>query len=489
MNKMISVALATSAVLVGCGGSSGGSGPTPPPVYHWQMAQVVQKEAADVASGCIVYGEVAGSDSKVWTAERAITPFNILFHDADGTVIKTITDTELAPSLRARIDTAEIPDGGFVSLEEYTEGVGNQQVYMFSVQKEMLSSMTVNLRNGTRSEGCLTGSRFDNTFAINDNAVVDVRDEQRSAYFQTSYTPDANFVGGRDGSTDIPVKSPIPPRHDVLVTAFQNFDGERASQLEGYGFATSAHVFDKDLTPKEPLQLEYFGDQVFWEVDASLELDAGSAVLVQRKNKNYLWQYLYPGEPLTQFDDVEISFWAALFSGIDAVSNWQFESFVALDGEDISVELPRGMDSIDQAGVSQSCATANYCIDHGASFSPADFAVQRSYLASTNAVNNQLFVQTIVGTPVASQVIPSPSVVDFAPGESLGFEISLLQGDAESETASRDEVQFLLSQSFDMELVDSNYAYANGMISTPDEQQNLLNAMMKQGALTVIQKQ
>jgi hypothetical protein len=92
MNKSIFAYMLIPALLTGCGGGGGGSSSitTKTPVtYQWQIVQLKSVAESELGSSCIIYADSEETDGNVVSAVVATDDYNILYHNADGSIAKS----------------------------------------------------------------------------------------------------------------------------------------------------------------------------------------------------------------------------------------------------------------------------------------------------------------------------------------------------------------------------------------------------------------
>ncbi|MCL1048805.1 hypothetical protein L2755_04060 [Shewanella abyssi] len=492
MKKQLSLAIAMALGLSACGSSDSASTPPPAPKYDWQIINLNVANQADVAKGCIIYDDALAEPEKVITASVAIYGYNILFHNRDGSVIAkhTIKATEVPSSGIVTIDSANVPDGGFVSLEEVDGGIGgNADVYMFSVQKELLSDLVLNVRQPQNGASCYKGEQNVSVEVVK-SAAVSVLQEKNIGYYQSSYGLD---VDGHSISSHIPVKSELPAKKQVLVTAYENDTEGNATIMSYYGLIQSGYIYDSNSDGSivaRPLTNENLINQA-WTTANNLSIDRNSAVYMVNSENTYLWQSIFNSNQEFALVDGSSNMqqWSAYFTGTDNDYDWRYHTFIALDGSNSVVEnaLP-AMYDFDDISIDTNCGSetsADFCIDTS-SFSSNDFDLQRTQVRSTTTVGGRNFYQSIYAVPNAQQVLMNSSAVTMAPESANRIEIGLTASDNLPQA-----LRYMMAESVNIQTAakDSplvpNYSDTNGSILTIAEKSAAHQAILSTNSTMV----
>ena len=463
MNKPILATLAISIGLVGCGGSSSSTSSettVAPTTFDWQVVQLISEDEGILGNNCIIYADSESYDGEVITALQAETDFNILYHNADGTIASTFHANDFSNGL-VTITEDDVPEDGFVSLEEVDGGIGETvDVFMLSIHKSLLSDLVVNVRQD-QSGSCYQGSDYrveeEETSAI--SPVVNVSDLSTSgaSYYQTSY--DLNSVDGQINSSEIPaVISSLPAEHELLITVFDSFESDQTTELSHYAFVDNDYIYDSDDDSAVTtifLGLSSEVDEYDWAIGDTLTLEQ-SDIYAVHEGVTYLWQNLYTN--VLNFDiatdDENISHWASYFTGTETDYNWEFESYIAL-GSNISVELP-ALTSLSDATIEDSVIDDIVSFNlNTSSFDADDFTLQRTQfrtVATISSVDNS-FYQTIYAPANSNQVLMNSSelVYDDTSDERVTLslqrvEVNLVISDADSS----DAVPYLMAANMDI---------------------------------------
>lgn len=435
MKKQLSLAIAMALGLSACGSSDSSNTPPPAPKYDWQIINLHVANQSDVAKGCIIYDNAIAEPEKVITASIAIYGYNILFHNRDGSVISkyTIKAAEVPSSGIVTIDSANVPDGGFVSLEEVDGGIGgNADVYMFSVQKELLSDLVLNVRQPQAGAGCYKGEQSLPVDVVK-SAAVSVLQEKNISYYQSSYGLD---VDGHSISSHIPVKSELPAKKRVLVTAYENDTEGKATVMSYYGLIQAGYIYDSNNAGSivaRPLTDENLINQP-WTSANNLSVKRESAVYMVNSENTYLWQPIFDTNQEFALVDgsSDMQQWSAYFTGTETDYDWLYHSFIKLDGSNSVVvnSLP-AMYDFDDMSIDANCSSetsADFCIDTS-SYSSNDFDLQRTQIRSTTTVGGRNFYQSIYAVPNAQQVLMNSSIVTMAPDTANRVEVGLTASD------------------------------------------------------------
>jgi hypothetical protein len=374
-------------LLSGCGGGGGASAPrvATPVTYQWQMVQLdsMEKNSA-LANGCIIYADSA-AENNVISAIVATHNYNILYHNADGSIATKISSDNISNGLLT-ITADEVPDDGYVSLEEVDGSISaSSEVYMFSVAKSLLTDLVVNVRQSQNSgNSCYKGSDYRDTTMMSDSAAlfVDI-DLGNSGYYQTSY--DASSVSGGISMFNIPVLSPQTPEHDTLVTAFAGYDSGtgQKTDLQYYAFADSRDVYDRSsgLSSYPQVELAPANYDLNWSYNDSNVTLTESSVYALHDDLIYFWQPLYEGKNITIADTSEVSNWSGYFLGSESDYSWTFEAFIAFDSDTSSDVIPTlpALSDVSGAALARNCDVegniAEYCVDSGSSYNSEDFTL------------------------------------------------------------------------------------------------------------------
>ncbi|MGY5452415.1 hypothetical protein ACVFI8_15960 [Agarivorans sp. MS3-6] len=488
MNKAISTTFLATLLLSGCGGGGDSSAPSAPK-YKWQIIQLQTQKESEMKSGCIIYGTSETDDSRVMTASVANTGYNILFHNADGTIIDehTIPAADVPSTGIVTINSALVPDEGYVSLEELDRDfTGQPDVYMLSVEKSLLSDSVFSVRSAQTGSDCYKGKDYRTTVDTSDTAALSALQLSGVSYYKTSYS--AELVAGSEISAHVPVRSPLPATKNTLVTAFYASENQQHTDLAYYGFIEPQYIYDTEDSG-DIISVELTSEDLlpmYWQAASNLSLDDGSAILAIHNNNSYHWQTLY--EQVDEFSIFSnsrlVSHWVGLFSGSTLDSQWQFDSFVAIDSDSsaVSLELP-DLASIDSVNLSSNCSSeysaASYCLDNGNSFSSEHFALQRSQLRLLSHADSRVFYQTIYAQPKAAQVVLQSSASELQVSSVDRLELALLNGELSADKRDYFMASYMDSQTIAESNIVNEFSDANGLVVTPEELDNLYLNMLK----------
>ncbi|MDO6684519.1 MULTISPECIES: hypothetical protein [unclassified Agarivorans] len=496
MKKAILPSLVATFLLSGCGGSDSSSPGPSTPRYNWQIIQLQTLKESDVKSGCVIYGTSETDNSRVITASIANTGYNVLFHNADGSIIEehTIQAADVPSNGIVNFDSGWVPDEGYVSLEEVDRNLsGEPDVYMYSVQKQYLGNKVLNVRSSQTGSNCYAGKDYRSVTDISDTAALSVLQESGVSYYQTSYS--ADLVSGHDLSAHIPVRSPLPAVKDTLVTAFYSSQNGQHTDLAYFGFLEPSYVYDTDenndivAASLSNADLE----PMYWQVASNLAVDDGSSVLAIHNNNSYQWQTLY--KDVDQFTIApnydQVSHWVGLFSGTTNDSNWQFNSVMAINADNAALDLELAeLNSIDNLDLIENCSVelshANHCIDNANSFNSSDFALQRSQVRLRSHNNSRTFYQSIYAAPKAQQALMQSSALELATSQIDSIEIALIDSELSADQQDYFMANFIDSRSIAETGTVTQYSDANGLILNPTEYEDLYLEMLKDSA-TIVQ--
>ncbi len=472
--KILPLVAIISGVMVGCGGSDDGGNSVSTPKYTWQMVNLYTTAQSNVDTGCVIYDEQEGDTGKVITAKVADQGFKVLFHNPDGSVVAESTIDEIPSTGKVTIDSALVPEEGYVSVEEISGRLsGSFEVYMFSVQKDFLSDMVVNVRTPqSSSNACYKGEQ--NYSEISENAVVSVRQtSEDTSYYQSSYVDMA--VDGRRIASDIPVVAPLQATNKVLITAFDTYESGEYSDLKHFVFADASSVYDV-TNPPSSLVNNTLLDVDYSDVNLSVTgitlNDEGGSVNLGFSKELYLWQPIYPSTTTLSFTSSNIvtNGWTAQLSGIVDSGDWHYSSLNTYDGSDINIDAPY-VDSFSSTFVTSSCNDAKYCLS-AAGYTGSHYGMQRTHIRSQTP-NSSNFYQTIFAKPDNNQVLMESSEEELAPNSSSDrVEVSMASLDSENSYS----VMYFIENNHNIQNVVNSSAPAftdvNGSVSTATEIKN-----------------
>ena len=495
MNKSIIASAIISAVLTGCGSGGGSSDATSTPVtYTWQVVQLKSVAESSLGATCIIYADSDETSGNVITAYKATSGYNILYHNADGSIADTYSADSLTDG-KITITQSDIPTDGYVSLEEVDGSISSEaDVYIFGVEKSLLTDLVINVRQTQTGATCYTGSDYRDTEDTSDSAVL-YADTDGLEYYQTSYDQDS--ISGKTSLYQIPVESPEMPLHDVLVTAFSDYDvnTEEKTGLSYFAFAAPDEVYDTSDTLYSSVPLEVADLDYDWSYSADtgsdLTLDESSVYALHEDVIHY-WQPLYDSVNLTIADSSDVTNWSTYLTGSDDDYAWDFESYIAFDSDtssNIDFVLPE-LYSLGAATILSSCSiddeTIENCVDIDGSYDSSDFTLQRTHIELTDDDNNTIY-QSIYTTATDTPILLENSQFELNVNSIENIEINLVNSDADTE----DSIKYLMAQSLDeVALGDDSsqisvYLDANGYVPTGDERDELELAMFKSTTMLV----
>ncbi|MBL4631372.1 MAG: hypothetical protein JKY14_09520 [Paraglaciecola sp.] len=475
-------------MLIGCGGSSDPSNNNVvAQVFSWQIINLKTVAIEDIEENCIVFSASPSDNSQVITASVANTNYNILFHNADGSLLDdyTISSSDIADSGIVSIDSGLVPTGGYVSLEEVESSLSDQSnVYMFSVAKSLLSDLVLNVRLPQTGSDCYLGDDY-STGSVSGTNAVSVLQEQDVTYYQTSYSHD--LVSGHNISANIPVLSTAVAQRDVLVTAFLSSDNEQNTDLSYFAFIDFSQIYDSSQSNVIiSTSLNNAGlAPMFWQKADNLSIEASSAINIIHSGTSYNWQYLY--DDIDQFtiaaDHELISQWTAVFLGHDTTTGWQFTRFQPIDDSSSIIELALPeVASVENMALLQDCSIGNtpidYCIDLANGFIPDDYGIQRSHIRIQSHNNTRIMFQTIYGLPSLQQPLLQSSALQIQPSATARIEISLMDG-----AIKQDKLHYFMSKHLDINTLAetseaTDFHDVNGYVTHTKQDEVLYKTML-----------
>lgn len=465
-SRIILSALMGSLALAGCGGSSGSSSSSGyiGPTYTWQIINLYEADLDDVDDSCAIFNLQEGETDKVIAANLASVGYKILYHNADGSVItdETIEDSDLPDDGEVTIDAGLVPDGGYVSVEEYAgSNTSNQDVYLFTVQDSLLRDLTINIQYSQINADCYEGEQFTGYTAY-DGASVSVEDTS-SAYYQSSYVDSA--VDGQTSSSHVPVLAPIDGDLPVLITAFSDYTSELPNLLTHFSMVPATEIYDVNDSSSSP--------SLAWMTEVSdtpslsitgIDVDSSSQVALAYGDELYQWQPI--DSTTTQLayegDNLSDTTWAIELLGTTTTGQWQLTYQAPFSADDVAIEAP---DVTTFSATLDSSCGATYCVT-SSGFTSSDYQIQRTQVRGLSTSNSRDFYQTIFAEPSSSQVLMSSSSQDLSYDSTTPMEISLGQ----ISTSSADEVKAFLEHSVDIQsaVVDeglNDFEDWNGVVS------------------------
>ncbi|EDP59049.1 hypothetical protein [Vibrio sp. AND4] len=480
-----------SGLMVGCGGGGGGGGgggPAPAPKYTWQVVHLYAENKSNVKAGCVIYDELAGSTDKVITAKVANAGFKVLFHNADGTVISDQTIDNIPSNGKVTIDSAKVPNEGYVSLEELDGTIGGtQDVYMFAVQKEFLQSMIVNVRQlQSSSNACLLGEQ-NNKQNRSDNAVITVaQNSSATKFYQSSYV-DAQ-VDGHSVASNIPVAAPLNTTKKVLITAFDSLSSGQYGDLNYFVLADGSAIYDVNNPPASAPTI-FMNPVSRNDVNLTVNgitLNNNSAVEVGLHNEIYQWQPIYNSTNSLSYTNSNLSAsgWTAELGGTTTSGNWNYSSLHSYDGSDLNIYAPF-VSNFDSSMVLANCSLGKICLN-AVGFNTDDFDIQRTHIRSSTNNGNRNFYQSIFAKPNSNQVFMESSEEVLVPNNSVDrLEVSA----AALDSLKSDSIMYFLNNSFDIQSVVtasvSDFSDVNGLVSTASDVKKRKLRLLKENVVII----
>jgi len=550
MKKSTLAALLMSGLLAGCSDSSStgsSSNTSVSKTYQWQIAHLESVDEDDLDNKCVIYATsteetenstVDEPEFQVITAYKADEDYNIIYHNADGSIAETMGADEFSDGLFT-ISANDVPDNGYVTLEELSGDLrdDNRGSYMFSVQKSLLTDLVLNNPQAQTGTDCITGDDQRENEAV-EKFVNITQTIGAIDYYQSSY--DIDSIDGNEIAGIVSIDYIEGETRDVLITGFDDFDttSEDRTNLLGWKFIPSNQLFeallDSDGNPKldENGDFQYVGDglgeteqldnndltDITWAGlgAETISLNDESGVIVLHEDTTYLWQPIYDeSTKLTvDYDTNEVDAWNSYFSGSVALidGDWDFINFNSLSEEPTSIDIMdfSVLQSLDSTTISNSCTdvedeegnmtTPDFCVDLSNNFDSDDFTYQRFHirLQEVDGTDIQTTYQTIISPANSEPVILEANNVTFDTSSIptlLRVELNLMKTDDDS----LDAVEYLMSQNMNLVsvgLFGSNineddaeedfYTDLDGYISTEAETEALYQAVLKTNT-TIVQ--
>ncbi|WP_199460342.1 flagellar sheath protein A [Vibrio owensii] len=470
--KVLPLVAIISGLMVGCGGGGGGGGgSTPPPKYTWQMVNLYSAERADVGAGCVIYDVQEGQADRVIAAKVANAGFKVLYHNADGSVISEDTIDAIPSNGKVTIDSGKVPTDGYVSVEELDGTIGGtQDVYMFSVQKNFLRNLVINVRQSqSSSNSCFKGEQ--NDVEVSEDAAITVAQSSAStSYYQSSFINSA--VAGHEVASNIPVRAPLKTNEKVLVTAFDSYSSGKPGDLKYFVFADGSSIYDISNPPSSvPSIFMETADRSDVNFNVSgISINSDSSIVVGFNSELYQWQPIFDSTSLLSYTSSNLSAngWSVELSGSVDSGDWKYHSLNPYDGNDIAIDAPI-VSSFGSSSISSSCDSASYCLS-GNGFGPEDYDIQRTHLRSTTTNSSRNFYQTIFAKPDRNQVMMESSEEVLMPDNSRDrLEVSI----ASLDPSDSNSVMYFLENSLDIQSVITtsvpDFADVNGSVSNASD--------------------
>ncbi|MGL6313426.1 hypothetical protein [Vibrio sp. WXL103] len=469
---------AIAGTLVGCGGSSSGSSSPKPTSYTWQMVELYKTERSQVSPGCAVLALDEKDSSQAYAARVADRGFRILFHRADGSVEQAQVIDQIPANGRVSILKDNIPDDGYVTLEEYLGFVaGKLSTYSFSVHKDFMSDMTLAVRNLQSSRNdCLKGEQV-SAEDINPHAAISAVANGTPKYYQTSSSGER--IAGAVGPFDIPIIADPAYRESKLVTAFNEMVDGQPQEVIGYSIFSNDLIYDSSVSQGEIIRADDENLAPSYLNMVDLNVDNQSSVQVALGNKVYSWQPVIESTGSITFAETDglLSLWNINLIGRtkESKGSWLYVADKRLEPGATTITSPH-VEDFSSADISP-CGT-KYCVDTSGTFAPRDFGIQRTAVRSTNN-NGDDFYQTIYSYPTNEQVILNSYTETLYPSGDDRIEVALVSS---AELTLSDSFKNLTNRSFDLknhvDMGDAAFADFNGAVFLPTEANNIhLRAM------------
>jgi len=549
MKKSTLAALLMSSLLAGCSDSSStgsGSNTGASKTYQWQIAHLESVDEDDLDNKCVIYATsteetenstVDEPEYQVITAYKADEDYNIIYHNADGSIAQTMGSDEISDGLFT-ISANDVPDNGYVTLEELSGDLrdGNLGSFMFSVQKSLLTDLVLNNPQAQTGTDCINGDDQRENEAV-EKFVNITQTIGAIDYYQSSY--DIDSIDGNEIAGIISIDYIEDETRDVLITGFDDFDttSEDRTNLLGWKFIPSDQLFealldsDGNLDFDENGDIQYVGDglgetttldnndltDITWSGlgAETITLNDESGVIVLHEDTTYLWQPIYDeSTKLTiDYDTNEVDAWSSYFSGSVTLidGDWDFMNFNSLSEEPTSINIMdfSTLQSLNSTTISNSCTdvedgdgimtTPDFCVDLRSNFDSDDFTYQRFHirLQEVDGDDTQTTYQTIISPVNSEPVVLEANNINLDTSSIptlLRVELNLMKTDDND----LDAVQYLMSQNMDLVSVGlygsviSNDAETNfytdldGYISTEAETEALYQAVLKTNT-TIVQ--
>ena len=471
--QMLPLAAIISGLLVGCGGGGGGGGGSAAPTYTWQFVHLYSDSRTSVGASCSIFSDDQTVDGNVIAAKIADEGFNILYHNADGSVITSETITNIPASGKVIVDSALIPNDGYVSLEEVVGGLGSRNdVYMFTVQKDLMTDLVLNVRQqANRSNDCYKGEQSNLT--PSDTAVVAVAQKSAyTSYYQSSYVD--SRVAGHELSANIPVKAPLIGTKSVLVTAFDTLasNPEEYKELKHFTFVPSSSIYDSSNLPSNlpTVSMETVDIDDLNIIPNGFSLDNTSNVELVYENEIYQWQPLYDNSTTLSYTSSNLSAnsWGVKANGMSTNGMWSVNTLTPFAGVDLNLSIP-SVEDFSSTAVDNSC-DADFCVS-SVGFTPNDFDLQRTHVRGVTSLNYD-FYQTIFAPADTNQALMESSVVTFQQVSTDRIEVGVAKLDLDNS----DSVSWFMEKNVNLQsIVDidlANFTDVNGSISLPTPVKN-----------------
>lgn len=467
-SAQLAALLAIPALLTGCGGgeSGGGGNSTPPaPKYTWQIVSLKSINESSVASGCstLTTGTNAGEVIGVY---EATDNFKILIHNADGTIK---SDLDLNGSNNVVIRSTDVPDRGYVTLEEIDGSIGgNNDVFMFSVEKEFLSDMTLNVRQHSNSYSCYKGEQF-SPIEVNPNAVVKVDQvSSNTKYYQTSYID--NAVNGHNISSKIPVETSIPAQDKILVTLFDSYLSNEATDLTHYTVMMGNSVYDSStsgIVSGSPSENNLLKPTFNALALGTLSTTESSQIDVNIDDKIYTWQPIYQLNQQYSVIDGSSSIENWSFNlAVNANHGWTGQVWAPVETHGTAISAPT-LNAF-SASIDSSCTSGSHCVST-TGFDDSELQLQRTHIRSHTNNASRSFYQTIFSVPHSEQVLMESSSETLAPSATDKVEISVAKLEPSSDKQIKQFLAWGIAPHSLISVTTPDFHDVNGLISMPSD--------------------
>jgi len=466
--QMLPLAAIISGLLVGCGGGSGGGnsgggggvGPSTPK-YTWQIIELVRESSPN--SSCATFYEYEDSNNSAndysVVARVATRGYKVLFHNEDGSIIDehTIQGSDIPSSGKVTIDSGNVPQDGYVSLEE-TVGAnsGDRESYQIAFQKPFLQNMILSVRQSQDGNSCLSGSKFE-VEPDADTARVSVLSSGTVEYFHVSAS--SQIITGAEGTepVDVPVAAHAPATEKKIVTSYSR---ERAANnydtLNSYVVIDSNKVYESGSSNPDVSIMSTDVDSFDISVDSRLDHSSNGSVSTVLGKAVYSWQPIYnQTDNLTSSgyapNDSQLSGWNVnFFANTDASSGiWEYKERAIIDGNTVAISQPSNISDFSTTSI-----TSNGVLTTS-SYTDSDWQLQRTHIRTVSDSNARPIFQSIYAVSNSSQPMmesPTESLGDLSTAK---INVSLVNVDDNNLDGAFEE---LLSNSIDYEVMsDKNH--------------------------------
>lgn len=485
--KWLPAVAAVSLALTGCGSDSKSGGVTPgpgpsPTTYTWQL---VHLKSEPTTSNCAVYAVDESNNGNVIVAYSGNANTNILIHNADGSVKETRKPSNTGKITFSKTD---IPDKGFVSVEELDGSIGQQQdVFMFAVQKEVMTNLTINVRRSSASSGncyitgeSLVSTEVDPKAVINVGQVSVTTEQYRSNYI------DRASVGSAVGQK-VKVLSDLPAKQQVLITLFDDYTSNEAKNLTHYQMAAANFVYNSDNTSNQSVSPTNRGviQPGFTVTGITLDANKNNSLDVSYANNLYQWQPIYQTSSNYSFitDQDPFNKWSFNLNGTTTNSLWSYHHVASVDGTAKQITSPT-LAALN-ATIESNCASGGAFCLNSSGYTSSDFNVQRSHIRSNTNNSARVFYQTIYSEPSNEVALMNSSEETLSPNSNTNrIEVSL--GKA---TISDEALKYFMNESVNVQsLIGSslpNFVDANGSVTQQTSLKERYLGLMGQDITTI----